>query len=85
MHGIPRQYIWTFAVGYTENNSNHFVSPCDGDSKPVPPYVGDNYLNFCESGYIYPGYSDPPSLYTFHPDDVTCMMNNSIVIIIYSC
>ena len=36
-------------LGYTENNSNHFACPCDGDSKPIPPYVGDDY--FCESGF----------------------------------
>ena len=53
-HGASgsRQYIWTFASGlFTGNhNSTHptFRCPCDnGNTKPSPPFVGDDY--FCES------------------------------------
>ena len=69
MHGSPRQHIWTFAAGAWENGTSHRVCPCDAEhSTFIAPFVGEDY--FCESGYIYPGYYDPLSLYTFHPDDV---------------
>ena len=49
-HGSPRQHIWTFAAGYTEDfPSLPTVCPCDADHHiPVPPFVGEDY--FCESG-----------------------------------
>ena len=51
-YGYPRQHIWTFAAGGTENNpSETWVCPCDHDdvsSIQVPWFVGTSY--FCESG-----------------------------------
>ena len=49
----PRQHIWSFAVGLTDETTVHsaFVCPCHVDvttSPPVPAFVGTDY--FCESG-----------------------------------
>ena len=49
-HGSPRQHIWTFAAGISENNPTWTdVCPCDASIDiRVPPFVGEDY--FCESG-----------------------------------
>ena len=51
-HGSPRQHIWTFAAGYSEDlPTRDDVCPCDAppNSISIPPFVGGDY--FCESGY----------------------------------
>ena len=53
-HGTPRNHIWTFAAGATENDDyNTDLSPCDTD-RPIniPRFVGNYY--FCESGVNEP-------------------------------
>jgi len=45
-HGSPRQHIWTFAAGYSENSGDG--CPCAGGIYPSPEFVGNNY--YCESG-----------------------------------
>ena len=70
MHGSSRQHIWTFAAGVVENYTLEASTLCPCDTTfniSVPPFVGEDY--FCESGYIYPGYLDTESLYTFHSND----------------
>ena len=49
-HGSPRQHIWTFAAGRTEDRPTlDDVCPCDANiTIRVPSFVGGNY--FCESG-----------------------------------
>ena len=49
-HGSPRQHIWTFAAGYSEDRpTRDDVCPCDASiSITIPPFVGGDY--FCESG-----------------------------------
>ena len=50
-YGNPRNHIWTFAVGVTENSFFHFPNNCpcwDSSAKQPPSFVGNNY--FCESG-----------------------------------
>ena len=50
-YGNPRNHIWTFAAGVTENSRIHFPNNCpcsDSDAKQPPSFVGNNY--FCESG-----------------------------------
>ena len=53
-HGMPRQHIWTFAVGGTDGSlgDSDVNCPCfnpTASSNVLPPtFVGDNY--FCESG-----------------------------------
>ena len=63
-HGSPRQHIWTFAAGYSEQSS--FISalcPCDTSAViQVPSFVGDDY--FCESGR---NEGDPSGI--FYSDD----------------
>ena len=69
MHSSPRQHIWTFANGPWENRGTQHdnLCPCDtsGDIS-IPPFVGEDY--FCESGYVYPGYFNTPSI--LRSDDV---------------
>ena len=62
-HGSPRQHIWTFAVGATEDRPTRDDScPCDATiSISIPPFVGGDY--FCESGINF------GSIGAFHPDD----------------
>lgn len=50
-HGNPRQHIWTFAAGYTENHPvSNYVCPCDATINiDIPEFVGGDY--FCESGW----------------------------------
>ena len=50
-YGSPRNHIWTFAVGYSEDhNNNCYNCPCAAPypGSSAPPFVGNNY--FCESG-----------------------------------
>ena len=49
-HGSPRQHIWTFAAGRSEDLSTRAdVCPCDATTSiAVPPIVSGDY--FCESG-----------------------------------
>ena len=48
-HGSgPRQHIWSFAVGVTEDRQDHFGCPCNvGSTISVPSYIGNDY--FCDS------------------------------------
>ena len=58
-HGSPRQHIWTFAGGISEesNRVTHATCPCVTGSTAgsrIPSFVGQNY--FCESGLTqWPG------------------------------
>ena len=62
-HGSPRQHIWTFAGGSSEEDNDNDACPCDTTfSITSPPFVGGDY--FCESG-VNSG-SASPRLY---PDD----------------
>ena len=49
-HGHPRQHIWTFAAGTSEDDyTDDEACPCDATiSITIPPFVGKDY--FCESG-----------------------------------
>ena len=51
-HGTPRQHIWSFAAGITEQDPTErfYNCPCsNGYAGPMPQtFVGDDY--FCESG-----------------------------------
>ena len=54
-HGNPRQHIWTFAAGLSEDTSvcPQCACPCDTNSAvPAPAFVGEDY--FCESGLHEP-------------------------------
>ena len=60
-HGSPRQHIWTFAAGASEDQTYYYEKACPCDTSrniDIPSFVGGDY--FCESA----GYS-----YGFHPDD----------------
>ena len=46
-HGSPRQHIWTFAAGRSEDNPTWILS-CPCDTSIDIPFVGEDY--FCESG-----------------------------------
>ena len=69
MYGSPRQHIWTFANGAWENITTTSSScPCDtSGSISIPQFVGEDY--FCESGYVYPGYSSDALEYILHSND----------------
>ena len=62
-HGSPRQHIWTFAAGVTEDVPHRDdVCPCDASINiTIPPFVGGDY--FCESG------DNSGFISSFHPDD----------------
>ena len=62
-HGNPRQHIWTFAAGSSEDRpTRDDACPCDASiSITIPPFVGGDY--FCESGV------NSGSSRGFHPDD----------------
>ena len=49
-HGSPRQHIWTFAAGISEDRpTRNDACPCDATINiSIPPFVGGDY--FCESG-----------------------------------
>ena len=53
-HGTPRNHIWTFVAGGSEDNpTTIWVCPCDATSTiRIPPFVGNDY--FCESGVNRP-------------------------------
>ena len=67
-HGTPRNHIWTFAAGTSENDTIfdiNYACPCDGGSyNIVPQFVANDY--FCESGINGP-YPHGQSI--FHPND----------------
>ena len=67
-HGTPRNHIWTFAAGLSEDNPTwSYVCPCDASIViRVPSFVGEDY--FCESGIHRPYVGDSTD-YTFHPND----------------
>ena len=50
-HSSPQIHIWTFAAGITQDGTDQYRCPCNGDSYSgtVPPYVGNDY--FCDSGF----------------------------------
>ena len=63
-HGSPRQHIWTFAAGISEDQAYDYKARCPCDTSRdinIPPFVGGDY--FCESG-VNSGYT-----YNFHPYD----------------
>ena len=62
-HGSPRQHIWTFAAGSSEDRpTRDDACPCDASiSITIPPFVGGDY--FCESGV------NSGSSRGFHPND----------------
>ena len=64
-HGSPRQHIWTFAAGHSEDQPTmDDVCPCDASINiTVPPFLGGDY--FCESG-LASGFGFP-KLYTDDP------------------
>ena len=66
-HGSPRNHIWTFVTGLSENYStSHAVCPCDTTSTiRIPPFVGNDY--FCESGINEPWEGRHR---IFHPNDI---------------
>ena len=49
-HGNPRQHIWTYAIGFTDNgNFPRSNCPCATiPGRTSPSFVGNNY--YCESG-----------------------------------
>ena len=62
-HGSPRQHIWTFTAGASEEGKscNH-ACPCDATINiAIPPFVGGDY--FCESGVNF------GPIAGFHPYD----------------
>ena len=63
-HGSPRQHIWTFAAGASEDRPAwEDACPCDATINiTIPPFVGGDY--FCESG-VNSGYPRQ----VFYPDD----------------
>ena len=71
MHGSPRQHIWTFAKGAWGNATEPrtYNCPCDiSGGVSIPPFVGED--NFCESGYVYPGYENSTDLLRLHSNDI---------------
>ena len=63
-HGSPRQHIWTFAAGISEDQAYYYKAKCPCDTSRdinIPSFVGGDY--FCESG-VNSGYS-----YGFQPYD----------------
>ena len=51
--GSPRKHVWTYAVGHSDDNSNHHLSNCPCAKHPgtgPPVFVGSHY--YCESGNI---------------------------------
>ena len=69
-HGTPRNHIWTFVAGISEDNPIWSgVCPCDvyhtTSTIRIPPFVGNDY--FCESGVNRPWGSGPR--YILHSND----------------
>ena len=50
--GAPRKYVWTYAVGLSDNNNNPCCNcPCATfPGRPAPSFVGNDY--YCESGIV---------------------------------
>ena len=49
LHGSPRNHVWTYAAGFSEDQTDSASCPCNtGSTNQVPPYVGSDY--YCESG-----------------------------------
>ena len=49
--GMPRNHIWSYAVGVTEMRSRHRLDncPCSPEAGALPPsFIGERY-NYCES------------------------------------
>ena len=68
-HGTPRNHIWTFVAGASEDNPTWpgETCPCDSTSTiRIPPFVGNDY--FCESGVHEPWHSGGPR-YILHSND----------------
>ena len=65
-HGSPQIHIWTFAAGSTQDGTDRYRCPCNGDSYSgtVPPYIGNDY--FCDSGHRYDKYASS-TYYTNDP------------------
>ena len=63
-HGSPRQHIWTFAAGLSEDLPTMVgACPCDASINiTIPPFVGGDY--FCESGV-----NSRLVYYRLYPDD----------------
>ena len=65
-HGTPRNHIWTFAAGATENFEPTLSCPCDTTTDiRIPSFVGEDY--FCESGINGPWGGN--SFFTLHCND----------------
>ena len=66
-HGTPRNHIWTFVAGTSEDNPTwSHVCPCDATRTiRIPPFVENDY--FCESGVNRPWGSGPR--YILHSND----------------
>ena len=68
-HGTPRNHIWTFAAGLSENDAGFpsNVCPCDASIDiRVPSFVGEDY--FCESGLHEP-WTGASSQYKIYSND----------------
>uniref|UniRef100_A0A1X7TMQ2 Uncharacterized protein n=1 Tax=Amphimedon queenslandica TaxID=400682 RepID=A0A1X7TMQ2_AMPQE len=65
-HGSnPRQHIWTYVVGNTENGILVHSCPCNnGSTTTSPSYVGNDY--YCESGATSSNIQNN----RFYPDDI---------------
>lgn len=63
--GFPRKHIWTYAIGYSEDENYPFNNcPCAVTPGPNPPsFVGEHY--YCQSGS--PTYPTSNSYYTDAP------------------
>ena len=76
-HGNPRQHIWTYAAGVTDNSTSFACCncPCAAIPGPAPPsFVGSNY--YCEAGA---GSSWTNTYYFSDPlwDGAGCSANNT--------
>ena len=67
-HGTPRNHIWTFVAGVSEDDPTWSeVCPCDATRTiRIPPFVGND--SFCESGVNEPWSSGGPR-YILHSND----------------
>ena len=67
-HGTPRNHIWTFAAGVSENHpTSTSVCPCDTSwAIRVPSFVGEDY--FCESG-LNEAWTGASSQYKIYSND----------------
>ena len=64
-HGTPRNHIWTFVAGLSENYRTHpEVCQCDASINiKIPSFVGNDY--FCESAL----HETWAGQFRFHPND----------------